>query len=60
MRAKLALIQFELGKWNEAFDLLADARAERSFELTYLSCDPRFDFLRNEPRFTAFVRQLGL
>jgi tetratricopeptide (TPR) repeat protein len=57
---KLALIQFELGNWNKAFDLLAAARAERTFELTYLSCDPRFDFLRKEPRFIAFVRQLGL
>jgi tetratricopeptide (TPR) repeat protein len=57
---KLALIQFELARWDEAFELLNRARAERSFELTYLSADPRFDFLRKEPRFIAFVKQLGL
>jgi tetratricopeptide (TPR) repeat protein len=57
---KLSLIQFELGNWDQAFELLNRARAERSFELTYLSADPRFDFLRKEPRFTAFIRQLGL
>ena len=57
---KLSLIQFELGNWDQAFELLTRARAERSFELTYLSADPRFDFLRKDSRFVAFVKQLGL
>ena len=57
---ELALINFALKRLDEGFDLLAKAYEDRSFELISIKIDPRFDSVRQDPRFTSLFRQLGL
>jgi serine/threonine-protein kinase len=57
---ELALIYFALDRKEEAFERLTKAYADRCFELITIKVDPRFDAVRNDPRFTSLFRQLGL
>jgi serine/threonine-protein kinase len=56
----LASIHFALGQSDTAFDWLDHACHDRCFELLSLNVDPRFDGMRNHPRFAAVASQLGL
>ncbi len=55
--ARLALV---LGRTEDAFDWLERARVARRGWLAYLRVDLLFDPVRNDPRFTALMRQMGL
>ncbi len=55
-----ALINFNMGRKEEGFELLTKAFADRCFELITISLDPRFDGIRNDPRYQSLVRKLQL
>lgn len=55
-----ALINFNLGRRDEGFDLLTKAFADRSFEIITIHIDPRFDGIRNDARYKALFRKLNL
>ena len=48
------------GKKDEALEWLEKAFDARDGNLIYLSVDPIFDYLRNEPRFQDMLRQMNL
>ena len=49
-----------LGNRPETFQQLESAYAERSHWLVWLNRDPRWDSVRNDPRFKDLVRRVGL
>ncbi|MDX1980165.1 MAG: winged helix-turn-helix domain-containing protein [Bryobacteraceae bacterium] len=55
-----ALIHAALGNKDEAFSCLQRAVAERAGWLAYARVDPKLDVLRDDPRFDALLRQVGL
>jgi TolB-like protein/Flp pilus assembly protein TadD len=57
---EFAWIQFALGAVDVGFEWLRKAADDRSFELISIKVDPRFDPLRDEVRFSAIARQLGV
>ena len=57
---EFAWIQFALGSVDVGFRWLTKAAEDRSFDLISIKVDPRFDSLRDDPRFTAISRQLGV
>jgi TolB-like protein/Flp pilus assembly protein TadD len=56
----LALIHVALGERNAALDALERALDPPSLMLGYLNSEPGFASLRDEPRFRAFSRRIGL
>ena len=56
----IASIHFALGQNDTAFEWLDRACHDRCFELLSINVDPRFDAIRNDPRFAAVARKLGL
>jgi len=48
-----------LGRTEEALDWLEKAADDHTVELLWLKVDPRFDSLRNEPRFQEVCRRIG-
>jgi tetratricopeptide (TPR) repeat protein len=57
---ELALINFNLGRRDEAFALLTKAFADRCFEVITIHIDPRFDGVRNDPRYKSLFQKLNL
>jgi TolB-like protein/Flp pilus assembly protein TadD len=57
---ELGLIHFALGHTEEAFGYFDKAFHDRCFELLAINVDPRFDILREDPRFVAIASRLGL
>jgi serine/threonine-protein kinase len=53
-------IHFALGDLELGYAWLATACTDRCFELLALDVDPRFDSLRDDERFVAFTRRVGL
>ena len=56
----LAVIHAGLGDVERAFALLDESVAENDTESMILAADPRLDTLREDPRFAALVRRMGL
>jgi tetratricopeptide (TPR) repeat protein len=56
----LALVHTGLGEKEPAFQALSAALQERSAGLRMLQTDPRLDPLRSDPRFSEFLRRLGV
>ena len=56
----MALIHTGLKERDEAFRWLDTALEERSAELAYATGDPRFDYLRSDPRFQQLLRRAKL
>jgi serine/threonine protein kinase len=48
------------GDKSKALDWLEKAYEERNPSLPYISCMPRWDALRSEPRFQALLRRMGI
>ena len=55
-----ALIYAGLGEKDKAFAWLDKAHEERSFTLSNLKVEPRFDPLHSDPRFADLLRRIGL
>lgn len=55
----LAVILVGLGEREQALAWLDKALADRSWWMTYLMIDPRFDSLRGDPRFAALLKGVG-
>ena len=49
-----------LGRSDEAFAALDQALVARSNWLIYLRLDPRFDSLRQDPRFVELLKKVGI
>jgi serine/threonine-protein kinase len=56
----LAGICVGLNQKDQAMEWLERAYQERSDQITYIGEDPRFDSLRNDPRFQDLLRRIGL
>ena len=56
---ELAAIYFALSERDLGFEWLTKAFQDRCFELVQIQVDPRFDALRDDPRFHPLVSQLG-
>jgi serine/threonine-protein kinase len=56
----LASLYFALDDRDSGFQWLAKAFADRSFETMTFKVDPRFDPVRDDPRFVPLMSQLGL
>ena len=54
----LAEYYARLGEKDKAFEYLEKALGERAWQLMYLRVDPRFDPLRDDPRFDTFVKRV--
>ncbi|HXI29334.1 MAG TPA: tetratricopeptide repeat protein, partial [Vicinamibacterales bacterium] len=57
---EFAWIHVALGDVDLGFKWLAKACEERAFDLISMKVDPRFDLLREDRRFAAIARQLGV
>lgn len=55
-----ALINFNLGRRDEGFELLTQAFSDRCFELITIHIDPRFDSIRNDARYKTLFKKLNL
>ena len=55
----MALVYVGLGEKDDAFAWLHKAFDERSHWLVWLRLDPRWDSLRDDPRFDALVRRMN-
>lgn len=56
----MALVQAALEQRDEAFATLERAVVERSYWLVWLRLDPRWSTIREDPRFEALARRIGL
>jgi TolB-like protein/Tfp pilus assembly protein PilF len=57
---EFAWIQFALGDLDLGFTWLAKASDDRAFDLISIKVDPRFDALRNDRRFVAIAKHIGV
>jgi TolB-like protein/Flp pilus assembly protein TadD len=57
---EFAWIHFALEQTDQGFRWLTKASEERAFELIHLKVDARFDPLRDDRRFGAIMKRLGL
>lgn len=57
---QIALIHIGLGEKDEAFVLLEKSYDDRYPWLIHLNVEPRFDVLRKDPRFSPFVKRIGV
>ena len=59
-RYRLAAIHLGLGERETALDLLEQGHGARDRAMIWLRVAPRFDRLRDEPRFRALLKAMGL
>jgi adenylate cyclase len=55
-----AILYAQLGEKTKALDALARAFEQRSLSMTEIAIEPAFDPIRNDPRFQALLRRVGL
>ena len=55
-----AFIYAALGDKEKAIEYLEKGYEERAFQMQFLKVDPRWDKLRDDPRFADLMRQMGL
>jgi TolB-like protein/DNA-binding winged helix-turn-helix (wHTH) protein len=55
----LAIAYTGLGDKDSAFQWLTRAHEQLAYQLIYLQVDPRFDALRQDPRYDGLVRRIG-
>ena len=58
--AYIALIYAGLGDKDQAFAWLEKGFEERTYQMTNIKLEPRFDVLHSDPRFSDLVRRIGL
>ena len=59
-RVSLAFLHIELGDQDRAFELLEDGYVLKDSNLVYLQCEPKFDPIRDDPRFHDLLRRMNL
>ena len=57
---EFAWIQFALGETDLGFRWMQKALEDRSFDLISLQVDPRYNPLKDDPRFRAIARRMGV
>ena len=57
---EFAWIQFGLGETDLGFSWMQKAMEDRSFDLISIKVDPRFDALKDDRRFEAIARRMGV
>lgn len=57
---EFAVMHFALGDRDEGLRWLTKACDDRAFEMTSIQVDPRVESVRDDPRFQAIVKRLGL
>jgi serine/threonine-protein kinase len=55
----LAVIHLGLGDNEKAIDLLEKAYQARNIHLVYINKGPKFDPLRDDPRFISLLERIG-
>jgi tetratricopeptide (TPR) repeat protein/tRNA A-37 threonylcarbamoyl transferase component Bud32 len=55
-----AYVMLALGETDAALDAFEEALQERDQSLMWLGVDPRLDAIKDNPRFVAILRQIGL
>ncbi len=58
--SNMGLVYCGLGEKDEALSSLEKACDERDPRVTLLKVDPRWDSLRDNPRFLAILKRIGL
>ena len=56
----LAFLYCQLGEKDRAFEHLEKAFQERRVDMVFLTVDPAWDTIRDDPRFTDLVQRVGL
>ena len=56
---RAAYLYSALGETDKAVEVLEAAYQKRFYALCYLKVDPRYDNLRNDPRFTDLLKRVG-
>jgi hypothetical protein len=56
----IATVYLGLGDTDETFEWLERAFETRASALVYLAVDPRYDPIREDPRFQNLIRRIGL
>jgi serine/threonine-protein kinase len=56
----VAMVYAGLGEDNAALDWLERAFEMRDVRMTFLAVEPKWDFLRNHPRFQSLLERLAL
>ena len=56
----IALVYAGLNDKEKALEWLENAYKEKSGSVRYLKMEPRLQSLRNEPRYTALMKKIGL
>jgi len=56
----IAMVHAGLGQVDQALDYLESAYQTRDVRLTFLAVEPKWDALRNQPRFQALLKRLAL
>jgi len=54
------VVYLGLGEKEKALDWLEKCYADRDGQCCFLKVDPLYDSLRNEPRFQAVLKKVGL
>jgi hypothetical protein len=57
---RLAFVHAALGNRDLAFELLQQALDERAANIPWLTVDPHYDSLRDDPRFPRLLQQLDM
>ena len=56
----ISAVHVALGEHDRAFEMLERAYEAGSMRLPHVSVDPKFDALRDDPRFTEVLKRVGL
>jgi hypothetical protein len=56
----MAIVNLALGDKNQAFFWLDKSYQDRSEHMLYLKVEPLMDPIRDDPRFAALVKRVGL
>ncbi|MDA4127213.1 MAG: tetratricopeptide repeat protein [Thaumarchaeota archaeon] len=56
----IGLVYLGLGDSEQAIDWLQKAADERTAEIIHVKCEPIYESIRNEPRFLALMKRIGL
>jgi hypothetical protein len=56
----MGLVYLGLGEKEQAIEWLDKASDERPPEIIHVKCEPIYDSIRDEPKFRALLKKVGL